>query len=196
MAWKAAGILILVLVGASLLIAVLQPLVLLCLSGADAGRRVKVRRHAACSVVVIACLGARMASLSFVGHAWNAGAVLAAEACMGCLALFAFSMRPSHVAIPVGALASLASLLFFLCSMIFVFGDDGTTVRLSSDLYCNESDASFRIFRRHLFIDHQIYLEDETEPSADPDSIPPHDLPNAPLQCKALMQEVWRAADH
>jgi hypothetical protein len=196
LAWKATPILILALVVASLLIAVLQPLVLLCLSGADAGRRAKSRRYALLSVFVIACLSARIAGLSLAGHAWNVAANLAAVACLGWLTLFAFSMRPSHFAIPVGALASLAVLLLFIFSMMFAVGDDGTTVRLSSDLYCNRTDDSTRIFRRHLFIDHQIYLQDETEPSADPGAIPPHDLPNAPAQCKALLQAAWRNASH
>src|SRR5205823_6548373 len=102
MTWYAALVVVLALCGAGAAIALLQPVVLLCLRHTDAARRIAARRHAMFSAVIVAGAIAWAIKLSFAGHAPNLVAGVAMLVCAGLLVLFAFGMRPNFVGVSVG----------------------------------------------------------------------------------------------
>ena len=121
--------------------------------------------------------------VSFAGHAPNNVAIVAALLCMGMLTLATYRSKPL---LPVSILATLAWLIALLAVVVTMLTDYRVAAPLGGGLYCSEinvnsmteSSEILEIFRRHLFIDHRIYMFTYDDPHAD---LPPLlEQPDAP----------------
>jgi hypothetical protein len=191
---------ILVPCAVAVLVVLLRPFSLLLLkNGIDAAGRASARRQALCSGVVIACALAWLLGISFAGHAPNKLAVVAALLCMGMPTLATYRIKPL---LPVSVLASLAWLIALLAVVLLMLTDYRVAAPLGDSLYCSETDVNslgesseiLEIFRRHLFIDHRIYMFTYEDPHEALPSMPGQ--PDGPARCRTLLDGARRAAGH
>lgn len=173
------------------LVALLRPFFLLLLTAAvDHAQHAATRRQALFSGFIIACALCWLWGISLAGHAANSAAIVVALLCMGMLTLAMYRVKPL---LPVAILSTLAWLIALLAVVLLLLTDYRRAAPLGDGLYCsetainsmNESSELLEIFRRHLFIDHRLYMFTYEDPRED---LPPMlGQPDVPARCLALL---------
>lgn len=142
------------------------------------GREVLVaaRSRLVPSAIVLAVGAAMWLNISFFNHIVNMAAIIGALCCYGFLSLFFFQLRPKVVAVPMGLIALVLTLVLAIGSLFdLAFGGNvADSADLGDGLVCHESPYGFAgdggerldVFRRYLVIDRRIMSENLVETDA------------------------------
>jgi hypothetical protein len=185
--------------GASALIAVARPWLVLRGNGCGAARPVPVRL-AWCSGLLVMLVLAASSGLTFSSQLANVIAVMTGLAGAGVLSLHAFGLQPRWFGIAVGLSCILGWLLglVFWMMMLFFDGLSPVTVQLDDGVHCRaslygfvgSSGQSLELFRHYALIDYKLVSVHQ------PDFMPDEalEMPNAfRRQISACMAAIARS---